>query len=164
MNQIARQIVGADLFNRSTFRGEKMATCWDEAKKLSVEHYAAIAHYQDIPLNPDDDAYRMLEANGRLRIYTIRDEDNRMMGYQIFILGKNIHYKDSLQAVQDVLWITPSWRGFGHKFIDWCDSNLHGEGVQVVMQHMKAKHAFGETLCKMGYELQDLIYTRRLDK
>ncbi len=86
------------------------------------------------------------------------------MGYQVFFLKANAHYKSSLQAVQDILFLDERIRkGFtGYRFIRYCDEKLKDEGVQVVYQHVKSKHDFGRVLERLGYELQDLIYSRRL--
>ena len=69
-------------------------------------------------------------------------------------------------ASQDVLFLAPEHRKgrLGMKLIDYADSMLRREGVQVVAQHVKAAHNFGPLLERLGYELQDLIYTRRLDR
>jgi len=126
-------------------------------------HYKQIAHYQDIPLNPDYDRYLMMQDAGMLRVFTARSEDDSLVGYSVFFINHNIHYKDSLQAVQDILFIHPNHRGAGGRLIKWCDEALAEEGVQAVYHHVKAAHNFGPLLERMGYELVDYIYARRLD-
>jgi hypothetical protein len=51
----------------------------------------------------------------------------------------------------------------GGRFIKWCDEQLRAEGVAVVYHHIKAAHNFGPMLERFGYELVDLIYSRRLN-
>ena len=68
-----------------------------------------------------------------------------------------------LYAVQDIVFIDPECRGGGFKFIRWCDEQLRELGVNVVTHHIKAAHNFGPALERMGYTLQDLIYSRRLN-
>lgn len=145
------------------YNQEKFADIYEEMKPLLEKHYHEIAHYQDIKLNPDFEQYCMLEKIGMLKTYTARFE-GELIGYSLFFVKKNIHYKDSLQAVQDVIYIDKTRRGFGRVFIDWCDSKLRDYGVQVVYHHVKQEHNFGPMLEKMGYKLIDLIYGRRLDK
>lgn len=139
-----------------------------EVKPLLLAHWAEIAHYQDILLDPDWDAYRAVEAAGMLRIYTARTEGNpdaALAGYCVFVVRKNLHYKQSLQASQDILFLHQGFRGhlFGYRFVKWCDHQLRAEGVQAVYQHVKAAHNFGPMLERIGYRLVDLIYSRRLD-
>lgn len=130
---------------------------------LLVLHYGEIAHYKDIPLDPDYDQYIKLENAGVLRAFTARDESNALIGYALFFIKSNIHYKSSLQALQDILFVRPDKRGIGFRFIPWCDEMLRAENIQVVYHHVKEKHNFGKLLSKIGYELVDLIYARRLD-
>lgn len=134
----------------------------DEMLPLLVKHYKEIAHYQDIPLEPDYDSYIRMEEMDMVRAYTARDEGG-LIGYAVFLVRSNIHYKSSKQAVQDVLYIDPSKRGFGYKFIMWCDLQLKADAVQVVYHHAKTEHNFGPLLEKQGYKLIDLIFGKRLD-
>lgn len=146
------------------FSRESSATVIDEIKSLLEAHYAEIAHYSDIPIGCDYDSYLTMEANGKLRIYTIR-LDGALVGYAIFKVATSLHYRTSLQAQQDVLYLDPTYRKgrIGMRFIQFCDGQLQAEGVQVVYQHVKAKHNFGPMLERLGYELIDHLYGRRLD-
>lgn len=145
------------------YQREKAHDVIAEIKPLIEKHYLEIAHFQDIPLVPDYQAYMNAEDNGALRVFTVRSEDGLMIGYAIFFVRLNIHYSTSLQASQDILFVDPDHRGTGAKFILWCDQQLKDEGVQAVYHHVKEAHNFGPMLERMGYQLVDLIYTRRLD-
>jgi hypothetical protein len=146
-------------FQRETLNGH----LWAELMPLLAAHWYEIAHYPDIPLDVDVNAYEMAEHAGMLRLYTVRD-DGRLMGYAVFFVRPNMHYQGSIQASQDVLYLDPAIRGgTGYRFIRWCDEQLRAHGVQAVYQHVKAKHNFGPILERQGYELVDLIYAKRLD-
>lgn len=142
---------------------------WAETLPLLREHWREVAHYPDVPLDPDRDFYRSAESIGLLRVFTARADDgfsgtDRLVGYAVYFVKPNPHYKTSLQASQDVIYLDPSVRGgTGYKFIAWCDQQLASEGVQAVYQHIKAAHNFGKLLERQGYELVDLIYAKRLD-
>jgi GNAT superfamily N-acetyltransferase len=137
-------------------------TLWDELYPLFELHYKEIAHHKDIPLSPEKDLYFRAEEAGMLRVYTARD-NGEAIGYAWFFVKTNPHYSTSLQAQQDIIFIHPERRGFGAKFIAWCDEQLAAEKVQAVYHHVKQAHNFGPLLERMGYKLVDLIYTRRLD-
>jgi hypothetical protein len=146
---------------------------WDEAMPLLSAHWDEIAAFKDIPLEPDRELYAAGEANGILRCFTARDDTAQrfrfpgamLVGYALYFVRSNPHYKSSLQANQDVIYLAPSVRGgTGYKFIAWCDNQLAAEGVQVVYQHVKAKHDFGKLLERQGYDLVDQIYAKRLGK
>ena len=130
---------------------------------LLEKHWSEIAHFKDVKLDPDWEQYERLEQAGVLRVFVARDHAGIMVGYAVYFVRHNPHYRQSLQALQDILFIDPTRRGFGAKFILWCDEQLRSEGVQATYHHVKAKHNFGAMLERLGYQLVDLIYARRLD-
>ena len=135
----------------------------EEMLPLLNLHYHEIAHYKDIPLDPNFPAYIELDKANALRVYTARDSDNRLTGYSIYFVRYNLHYSGSLQAIQDVLYIDPTQRGFGAKFIIWCDKQLAAEGVDVVYHHVKKAHDFSPLLKRMGYDEIESVWGRRLN-
>lgn len=146
----------------TSFQREKVMDTWDEMFPLLTEHWKEVALFNDIPLDPDKEAYERMEANGAVRLYTLRDE-GQLVGYSVFFIIHHPHYKSSMQAQQDIIYITPEARGIGKQFIKDCDEELRKEGVQVVSQHVKASHNFGPLLERIGYVISDHIYVRRLD-
>lgn len=156
--------------------------CYDwglEALPLFERHRQEIAHYQDIPLDVDLDGYAAAEQAGQLRCFTAR-LSGMLVGYAVFLVGPNLHYRASLQARQDVLFVLPEHRnqGVGLELIRWSERALKAEGVQVLYQHIKAggpvrmqvaaalkdtRH-LGALLQSLDYELIDLIYGKRLDR
>ena len=139
-------------------------TLTNEMMPLWQKHYDEIALYKDIPLSPDLRIYQGADERGSLRIFTAR-VDNNLLGYQIFFVNPNAHYKTSLQAVQDILFLDSSMRAGlnGYRFIRWCDEQLKTMGIQVVFQHVKKSHDFGPLLMRLGYMPHDTIYSRRLN-
>lgn len=148
----------------AVFDEEKYSDALPELKRLIKDHWEEIAHYKDIPLDPDYDVYLQIEKSKMMRLYTIR-LCSILVGYALFFIKANPHYKSSMQAVQDVLYLRPRYRrgGIGYRFIKWCDKQLAADGCQVVMHHVKAAHDFGPLLNRLGYELTDYVYARRLD-
>lgn len=144
------------------FNLEKVRDIIEEIEPLLHKHYEEIAHFKTIPLDPDYDQYLQLEELGVIRLFTARTDDGLLVGYAVFFVRANLHYKSSLQAAQDIIFIDPAHRGTGAKFILWCDEQLKAEGVQAVYHHVKKAHNFGPMLERFGYELVDLIYGRIL--
>lgn len=146
---------------------EKLADCWDEMVPLVRAHYHEVAHFQDIPLEPDKATYLAVEASGQFRFFTAR-VDGALIGYSAYFVRHNVHYAGSLQASEDVLFLAPEHRkgGLGREMIAYADDALRAEGVQVVMRHVKAdpRLNFGRLLERVGYTLVDHIYARRLDQ
>lgn len=147
------------------FAREMLGDVRGDMEPLLEEHWREIAHFQDIRLNPDWEFYALMEEDERLRIFTAR-VDGRLVGYAVFFVGPNRHYKDSIQAVQDVVFLHPDYRGFkiGTNLILYADQQCAAENIQVIYHHIKAAHNFGPLLESCGYELVDLIYAKRLDK
>jgi len=145
-----------------TFTEELFKDMYQEAMPLVEKHYDEIAHYQDIPLDPDVEMYKSMEDIGILKVFTARKAGN-LVGYAVFIVKPNPHYKTSMQAIQDVIFIHPRYRGFGRKFIDWIDQTIHKNyQTDVHYQHVKAAHDFGKMLETLDYKLIDYIYGRRM--
>ena len=144
------------------FAQEPVQDVMDEIKPLLEMHWREIAHYQDIELNPDWEFY---QTNPAVRVFTARD-NGILIGYGVFFIGPNRHYKQSIQAVQDILFIHPKYRGgrTGYRLITFCDEQARAEGAQVIYHHTKIEHDFGALLEHIGYERVDFIYGHRLDK
>lgn len=137
-----------------------------EMAPLLALHWREIAAFQDIPLEVDVDRYSAMEAGGALRLFIAR-QDGKMVGYACFVVSTNAHYRGSLQAVQDVLYVDPACRcsTIGLRLIRHCDEEMAREGVQVVLQHAKvAQPALHAILPRLGYQAVDMIYAKRLDR
>jgi len=151
-----------------SFQREPVHEVWDEALPIMREHYEEVAKYKDIPLDPNFEAYRHAEENGFFAAFTVR-ENEVLVGYNSFLIGPSLHYKGSVQASQDVIYLDPKFRGrmLGLRFMNWCDGVLATMGVQVVYQHVKITREelnYGPMLGRIGYEPMDTIWARRLDK
>ncbi len=149
----------------ASYERETIAAVWDEVQPLLMAHWREIAHYPDIVLAPDRAFYDNAERMGALRVFTAR-LDGALIGYVAYFVKTNVHYRDSLQATQDVLFIHADHRRsrFGLELIRFADGMLAADGVQVVHQHVKCAHNFGPLLERLGYEHVEHIYSKRLDR
>lgn len=145
------------------FARESMAAVLDEIKPLLFEHWTEVAHYGDIPLDPAWDAYAKAEELGTLRIFTAR-ANFALIGYCIYVVSPGLHYKSTLYANQDILFLGAQHRrgGTGHRLVKFTEGELRAEGVQVMLQHVKAKRDFRPMLERDGYELIDYVMGKRL--
>lgn len=135
-----------------------------EMVPLLEAHWREVGHYEDIPLKIEAAVYLDAEARGTLRVFTVR-EHAALVGYAVFFVRANPHYADSLQAVQDVIYVAPTARGqTGARLIAYADDCLRADGVQAVYHHVKTAHNWGKLLERMGYEAVDVIYAKRLDR
>jgi len=145
-------------FARENFSAELVA----EIRPLLESHDQEIPQFH-MPLDPDFILYKAMDAGGVLRIFTLRF-DTVLRGYQIFFVHSHPHRKTSKEATQDILYVVPGYRkGLAAiKFMKWCDEELAKEGVKMIHHPIDARHDFGLIFKRMGYELADLTYSRRL--
>lgn len=135
----------------------------DEVRPLLEEHWAEITSYPDIPLDPDYEIYLKMQEIDAIKSFSARDGNGVLLGYSVYFIRKNHHYRNTLYAVSDIIFITKDKRGFGGLFINYCDQELKEMGVIVCQYHIKAKFDWGKGLERMGYDLQDKIYAKRLN-
>lgn len=145
------------------YQREGIKTLWPEIWPLLFGHWQEIATWKDIPFDPDTDAYEALENARMLYVFTARAGDT-LVGYAAYIVRTHLHYQSSKQAYQDVLYLAPAHRrgGTGRQLIEFADTELAKEEVQVVFQHVKTAHDFGPLLERIGYTLVEKVYARRV--
>jgi len=145
---------------------EPLDKCWHEMNLLFQDHVDEVERlFVGERADVDEKIYRELDRQNKLRVFTVRDERRFLVGYQVFTLSMSAHYKSILQAHQDVLYIKKENRGNGAAFINWCDEMLGHEGVQLIIQDIRASNNFGEMLTvKCGYKPFALLYAKRLVK
>lgn len=151
---------------RVAYQRERAHELWSEIPALLSAHYAELATYRDIPLDPDVDAYCKLEEQDRLRCYTAR-RASELIGYAVFFVGPNLHYRGSKQATADVVYVIPEHRHsrVGFKLLTFADMQLRAENVQAVCHHVKRTHpGLGRMLSTIGYTETETMYARRLDR
>lgn len=159
----------ADTFTRSApqFARESLSAIRDGGRleQLLERHYHEIAHFKDIALDIDWEMYEKADELGKLRCFSARI-DGELVGYVGHIVNRNPHYMGSLQAVQDVIFISPERRGIfaGSRLIAFSDQCLASEGVQVVYHHTKAAFPMDSILKRNGYALVDTLWAKRLDQ
>lgn len=145
------------------YHTESIVDLWAELLPLLRAHWEELAPWQDIPLNPDPEFYEAMETAGMLYAYTVR-VDGVLAGYGIYIVRTHPHSRDSTQAYQDALYVSPGYRrgGIGRDLIEYADRELAKEGAEVVYQHVKKAHDFGRLLESIGYEYVEKIYAKRI--
>jgi hypothetical protein len=145
------------------FRREPFsASLFDELLPMLKKHYDEIALYKDIALSPDLMVYENSERMDMLRIFTARYE-GRLVGYQCFFVFNHSHY--SVKSAQlDAVFIEPEIRQgmTGYIFLKWCDSHLEDDGIKLIYQSISKDKNFGPLLERMGYQFQDVMYSRRI--
>ena len=159
---MAMEHLTADL----TMAQETLAECLTEpVKDLLLLHWTEIAPHADIPLDPNFAGYEALEASGVLRCYILRDQ-GIVQGYAVFMVVYALKYQTSKEAYCDLLFVMPRLRGglIGARFLQFCDEQLAKEGVVVVRHCVERTYDYSKTLLRVGYEPEQSIYCKRLDR
>ena len=145
-----------------TYQQEFLATARPDAHKLLEAHWEEIAlNKGKIALNPDWEAYEALEGSGKLKIFTARDDD-RLIGYFVVIVGINLHYKDHVFAVNDILYLDKEHRKgrTGLKLIKFAEKCLKEDGVSVLSINTKVHKPFDSLMEYMGFNLIERVYSK----
>ena len=142
----------------------------DGVAELLIKHWKEVALDQDtIPLDPDWKRVIELEHAKMLYSAALR-RDGKIVGYNAFAVYPHIHYKSSLHAVNDVLYVDPEERGTaGIRLIRGTEAMLKELGVVKVIYHTKVhvpighkSGSVGDLLAKMQYKHFENLYSKML--
>lgn len=142
---------------------------WED---LQAAHWEEISQDPDlIPLAMDWDRYRALEKIGNFKTLALY-RSGFLVGYNCFFIQPHIHYRTTLHATNDIIYVDPGSRGYGVSLIREAEKRLKELGVVKVMYHMKLnrfidtarplKRTAGDLLEKMSYKHEENCYTKIL--
>jgi hypothetical protein len=144
-----------------TFQQEAPSPFADEAVELFKKHYEEVAERQDvIELNPNIEKYNQLYKTKTLEIHTARD-DGKLIGYSLWVVVNHLHYKKSITASSDVLYISPEYRQgmLGYKFIKWTTEEIKKRNPQRILFHMKPFLDYGKIVERLGGHYFEKTYS-----
>lgn len=133
-----------------------------EMAPLLRKHWSEIATHRDrIPLDPDFPRYAKLDALGRILCLTAR-LDGRLIGYSVFVLTRPGHYKSTLSALNDVIYVDPAYRkgSVGVRLIRETEKRLADVGVVKVTWHAKPGTQLAALLQRLGYDIDELMLAK----
>ena len=144
-----------------SFQKESLYPFVHEAMDLFDKHYKEIAERTDvIKLDPDLARYEFFVANEMLEVHTIR-KDGELIGYSLWFVSNHIHYKNSVTACSDVLFISPNQRkgSTGIKFIKWSLEKIKERNPQRIMFHVKDHVDYSPIIKRMGAKHFESVYS-----
>lgn len=114
-------------------------------------------------LKPDLPVYIQLEDNNALLSIGAFDGDE-IVGYSVNIISRNLHYADVVMCQNDVLFLKPEYRTGpnGLRLIRATERLAKERGCNMILWHAKMDTQFMAILSKLGYRVQDVIYSRGL--
>lgn len=143
------------------FQRELYVDIIEEALPLLTKHWEEIAWRRDkVPLSIADDVYRIIEHQGQLICFSAR-KGGLLVGYANFFLRPNPHYNQTMFATNDVIYVSPSYRGItGTKFTDFIEDELKALGAQVISYHVKEQLDWGSMLKRKHFDKVDSIWLK----
>jgi len=144
------------------FNVEDYTDCIDEIKPMLSSHYSEVEFYQGrVQLNPNFEVLEVLDQAGLLFICTMRDE-GKLVGYNVFSVGKAMHYKDHDYATNYTVYIDPEYRHTEETvyFFNFCEEYLKGMGVSIIQYQMKTHKTFSTLMNHLGFENTESIFTK----
>ena len=144
-----------------TFQKELISTFANDAMVLFKEHYEELAERTDvIELDPDFERYQTLENAKILEIHTARD-NGKLVGYSLWVVINHLHYKKSVTASSDILYIHPEYRKgmFGYKFLKWTTEEIKKRSPQRITFHMKPFLDYGHLVERLGGRYFEKTYS-----
>ncbi len=148
-----------------SFAEERFADLdYDEVMPLLEEHWMEVSFDKEIPLNPDLEKYLLLEEAGHLHCLSCRDEEGTLVGYVVTFLTPHVHYKDTLYAENDLIYIHPNHRKgtLGIRMLRRFEEIMKERGVDVLHMHVKISIDFGKVLQRLGYHHEENVYRKKI--
>lgn len=138
----------------------------DQAAPLLQAHWEEIARNKQVMvLKPDVEAYARLEAAGLL-IGVMAYDGDALVGYCVSIVSPHhLHYADLMTVVNDVIYVDPAYRGaarVGIGLMRETERLAAARGAQLVTWHAKPDTALAGMLPRMGYSVQDIVFSREV--
>jgi GNAT superfamily N-acetyltransferase len=145
------------------FKEETFDECYLDTIPLLKEHWKEVAVYQDdVPLDVDVDRYRQLEEMDRLHIVTCRD-DGKLVGYCVTFINNHLHYKSTVFALNDIIYLSPEYRraGVAYEMVTFVEECLKARwDVKVLTLHMKTAIPFESLAEACGFNKVEYIYSK----
>jgi hypothetical protein len=135
-----------------------------ECQALIKAHWGAVALDQGtIPLDPDWDLYRHMNAKGIVHLTTARQAGD-LVGYAVYLLSTALHYKHLSIAEADVFWLGPAYRKglTGVRMMRCAEDSLRGIGVHKIFTKIKLHYDVGKVFEYMGHVPIERVYAKGL--
>lgn len=141
----------------------KVADCFDEVIKLLDDHYKELSVTKGFALNPDYEIYKHNDKTGNVRVILCKD-DGTIVGYIIYFLSANLHYRDCLLATEDIYYLKPAYRKgtIGIKMFKFAENYLKTLGVHMVKYSTKVHMDNSRLFEYLGCDFIEKVFVKNL--
>ena len=148
------------------FQCEPVLTVKPEMEPMLIDHYHELTLHKDkIKLAPDWDLYDKMEKTNNFYLLTARleERDNMLVGYSAWFVKPHIHYKATIVAANDVLFLHKDFRQgmLGIKLIKYSEQEMRKYAHKITW-HVKGEPDFRPILHRLGYMDEDVIVGKML--
>ncbi len=145
---------------RETTVAEKVQQLWP-LLQAHRDELATARHLMEVAPNVAN--YKALEDAGLL-LSLVAYEGERTIGYSINYLGPHAHYGGLTYAHNDVLFVAKEHRGsrLGLRLIAETERVARERGARMVMWHAKPGTALEQMMPRLGYRVQDTIFSKEV--
>lgn len=139
-----------------------------------IELSAALqqAHWEELATNkaamklaPAMKQYAALEHAGILFAVLAYDGD-KLIGYSVNFMAVNLHYSALLMAQNDVLFVAKKYRTgrTGLRLMQETEQAAQKRGAGIVLWHAKEGTPLAGILPRMGYKVQDVLFSKAIEQ
>ena len=130
--------------------------------ELMQAHWDDICRVKQWPCAPDVPRFEMLEQAGVLLMLGVFVH-GELVGYSINIFARHLHYEFMLMQ-NDALFLLPEHRQgrVGLRLLRETERLARERGAVYMVWHAKPNTALDAMLPKMGYGVQDILYSKEL--
>lgn len=147
------------------FQCEPVLDVKPEMEPLLEDHYQELTlHKEKIKLDPDWELYDKLEKSNQFYLLTARDEDTKqLIGYSAWFVKPHIHYRKTIVASNDVLFLHKDHRQgmTGIRLIKYSEQEMKKYAHKITW-HVKGEPDFRPILHRLGYIDEDVIVGKML--
>lgn len=138
---------------------ETIAQCHEAILALSKDH-AEEAGYLNLTANVNQEQFHAIEKIGSLRIFTLRTDADRLVGYNIFILSDSELYGIPV-ATQSALYVMPEYRGRpAISLIMFADQYLVTSGSRAIIRSHSQRNPISRLYERLGYSQTEVVFCK----
>lgn len=137
---------------------------WAELAPLIERNWAESESYEPaIPVDPDVERYRKLDAAGALQCLTAR-LDGLLVGYAVFMVAYSIHHRTLLCAHGDAVYMLPQLGRYDAvvALIDEAEARLSEMGVKRLAWWCEPQSKLARILASLGYKPDEVLMEKVL--
>ena len=136
----------------------------DALAPMVRRHWEEVALHKGLMrLDPDWLRYRAMEQRGLLLALAL-EVDGEVVGYTLGTVAPHLHYQDLMVYANDAVFVDAKHRGggVGLRLMRETERVAKSRGAQMAAWHAKQGTRMDALMPRLGYGVQDIIYTRAL--